>query len=222
MFEVKKDLLFQILDRFSENQFLISGTRIWTFRKFLGEAVLFSNFLKIKPRDKVPIFSDNPEFLLRSILALWLKRAVAVPLNPCLPVSKKKELLNKVGYIEGFSTELLNNFDEKFSKHEYKNQLTSQNVRRGKLNLVKTKLSINTKAWGTIIFTSGSSGPEKAVVHSISNHFFSALGANEFMPLCSGDRWLLSLPLYHVGGLAIFFRILLSGAAMLSHRNSQL
>ena len=61
MFEVKKDLLFQILDRFSENQFLISGTRIWTFRKFLGEAVLFSNFLKIKPRDKVPIFSDNPE-----------------------------------------------------------------------------------------------------------------------------------------------------------------
>jgi len=216
MFDVKKDLLFQILDRFSENQFLISETRVWTFRKFFGEAFLFSNFLNIKPGKKVPIFSDNPEIFLKSILALWLKRAVAVPLNPCLPFAKKKELLNKVGCIEGFSTGLLNDFDEKFSKHKYKNHLTSQNGKRGKLNLVKTKISINTKAWGTIIFTSGSSGPEKAVVHSISNHFFSALGANEFMPLCSGDRWLLSLPLYHVGGLAIFFRILLSGAAMVT------
>ena len=75
MFEVKKDLLFQILDRFSENQFLISGTRIWTFRKFLGEVFLFSNFLNIKPGKKVPIFSENPEIFLKSILALWLKKA---------------------------------------------------------------------------------------------------------------------------------------------------
>ena len=214
MFEVKKDLLFQILDRFSENQFLISETRIWTFRNFFGEAFLFSNFLKIRPGEKVPIFSDNPEIFLKSILALWLKRAVAVPLNSSLPLAKKKELLNKIGCIEGFSTNFLNDFDEQLSKHEFKNQLNSQNGKQGKLSLDKTKLSINTKAWGTIIFTSGSSGPEKAVVHSISNHFFSALGANKFMPLYSGDRWLLSLPMYHVGGLAIFFRILLSGAAM--------
>ena len=118
-------------------------------------------------------------------------------------------MAKKSGCIEGFSTDLVDDFDEKLSKHKYKNHITSQNGIRGNPNLLKTKLSINTKAWGTIIFTSGSSGPETAVVHSISNHFFSALGANEFMPLCSGDRWLLSLPLYHVGGLAIFFRILL-------------
>lgn len=34
------------------------------------------------------------------------------------------------------------------------------------------------------------------------------------MPLAPGDRWLLSLPLYHVGGLAILFRAALAGAAV--------
>ncbi len=60
----------------------------------------------------------------------------------------------------------------------------------------------------------GALGSAKAVVHSLANHFYSALGANQLMPLNPGDRWLISLPLYHVGGLAIFFRTLLSGATM--------
>jgi len=212
MFDVKKDLFFQILDRFSENKLLISETRIWTFRKFFEELFLLSNSLNIKPGNKVPIFSDNPEILLKSILALWLKRAVAVPLNPCLPLAKKKELIKKVGGIDEISSESFDELNNRLTK--IKLQTSNQNGKQFKLNLGKTKLSINTKAWGTIIFTSGSSGTEKAVVHSVSNHFFNALGANKSMPLYPGDRWLLSLPLYHVGGLAIFFRILLSGAAM--------
>ncbi|MEO1823423.1 MAG: AMP-binding protein, partial [Candidatus Lambdaproteobacteria bacterium] len=61
---------------------------------------------------------------------------------------------------------------------------------------------------------SGSTGSPKAVVHSLANHFYNALGANERMPLNPGDRWLLSLPMSHVSGLAILFRTLLSGAAM--------
>jgi O-succinylbenzoic acid--CoA ligase len=47
----------------------------------------------------------------------------------------------------------------------------------------------------------------------VSNHYYSALGSNLNIPLAAGKRWLLSLPLYHVGGLAIIFRTLFSGAA---------
>ncbi len=66
----------------------------------------------------------------------------------------------------------------------------------------------------TVIFTSGSTGTPKAALHTFENHWSSALGANRNIPLRPGDRWLLSLPPWHVGGLAIVFRCLLGGAAI--------
>ena len=67
----------------------------------------------------------------------------------------------------------------------------------------------------TIVFTSGSTGTPKAALHTFGNHHYSALGSGANTPLGPDDRWLHSLPLYHVGGLAIVFRCLLAGAAML-------
>lgn len=66
----------------------------------------------------------------------------------------------------------------------------------------------------TIVFTSGSAGAPKAALHSFENHWASAVGANRNLPLRPGDRWLLSLPLWHVGGIAVLFRCLCAGAAV--------
>lgn len=66
----------------------------------------------------------------------------------------------------------------------------------------------------TIVFTSGSTGAPKAALHTFGNHYYSALGSGANIPLAPGDRWLHSLPLYHVGGLSIMFRCLISSAAM--------
>ncbi|MEI6692493.1 MAG: o-succinylbenzoate--CoA ligase [Chlorobium sp.] len=66
----------------------------------------------------------------------------------------------------------------------------------------------------SIIHTSASSGAAKAVVHSCGNHWFSALGSNENIPFGNGDCWLLSLPLYHIGGYALLFRSLFSGGTL--------
>lgn len=66
----------------------------------------------------------------------------------------------------------------------------------------------------TVVFTTGSTGRPKAALHSLRNHVCSAAGSNENLPLRPGDRWLLALPLYHVGGLGIVMRCLLAGATI--------
>lgn len=68
--------------------------------------------------------------------------------------------------------------------------------------------------WATLLFTSGSSGTPKAAVHSLANHRASAQASNRNITLHPGDHWLLSLPLYHVGGLGVLFRCLEAGATV--------
>lgn len=67
----------------------------------------------------------------------------------------------------------------------------------------------------TAVFTSGSSGEAKAVVHSVANHLYNAAGSAANIPLGPADAWLVALPLSHVAGLSILFRTLGSGACAL-------
>ncbi|WP_422445903.1 o-succinylbenzoate--CoA ligase [Endozoicomonas sp. ALB091] len=75
-------------------------------------------------------------------------------------------------------------------------------------------IKIDAEAVNDLIATSGTTGIPKAVAHSYKNHYFSALGSMHTLPLTYGDTWLLSLPLFHVGGLAIVMRCLLAGITM--------
>lgn len=68
-----------------------------------------------------------------------------------------------------------------------------------------------------LVFTSGTSGRPKGAVLSYSNHFYSATASAFRLGMLPGDRWLCSLPLYHVGGLAIILRSALYGTAVVLH-----
>lgn len=72
----------------------------------------------------------------------------------------------------------------------------------------------------TVIYSSGSTGQPKAILHTLGNHYFNAIGSNQNIPLAPGDRWQFSLPLYHVSGMGIIFRTLLSGAAIVLNDKS--
>ncbi len=78
------------------------------------------------------------------------------------------------------------------------------------------------QAPATITFTSGSSGPPKAAVLSLANHLANAAASNARLRFHAGDAWLLSVPLYHVSGLAILFRALAARAAIVvaAHRSA--
>jgi O-succinylbenzoic acid--CoA ligase len=65
-----------------------------------------------------------------------------------------------------------------------------------------------------IVFTSGTTGQPKGVQLTFGNHFWSATASALRLGVLPEDSWLLNLPLYHVGGLAIVFRSCLYGTAV--------
>ncbi|MEZ8222783.1 o-succinylbenzoate--CoA ligase [Vibrio splendidus] len=74
--------------------------------------------------------------------------------------------------------------------------------------------SFNPQNLASIVFTSGSTGNPKAVAHTLEQHLCSAVGLLEAFRYQQGDTWLLSLPMYHVSGLAIVHRWLAAGGCI--------
>ncbi|MCM2329273.1 MAG: AMP-binding protein [Lysobacter sp.] len=65
-----------------------------------------------------------------------------------------------------------------------------------------------------ILFTSGTTGRPKGAILTRGNQAASALATGAVLPLGPGDRWLASLPFFHVGGLGIVHRCVLAGACV--------
>ena len=65
-----------------------------------------------------------------------------------------------------------------------------------------------------IVFTSGTTGRPKGVVLTRGNQLASVRAAAAVLPLAPGDRWLASLPFFHVGGMGIIHRCLAAGACV--------
>ncbi len=74
--------------------------------------------------------------------------------------------------------------------------------------------NFNRQNLASIVFTSGSTGNPKAVAHTLEQHLCSASGLLEVFRYQQGDTWLLSLPMYHVSGLAIVHRWLAAGGCI--------
>ncbi|MWV54613.1 o-succinylbenzoate--CoA ligase [Chlorobium phaeovibrioides] len=146
----------------------------------------------------VAILSPNTVELILCLYALLKAGMVAAPLNHRLPettLSRMKEALRP---------DITLNTEECASL-----------VSAARANPAKMMPSCNgTLSPATIIHTSASTGTAKAVVHTTGSHLANARGANGNIPFGPGCLWLLSLPLFHIGGCAILYRSLISGGAV--------
>ncbi len=158
---------------------------------------------------RVALHLTTDERYVVILLALFRLGAVASPVSTRLPPRGISSLVRMAG------CSILVSEDESLTDAVSPDELLSPGE-PGASSEVEEELS--GRLWmpldrdATVVFTSGSSGSPKAALHTLGNHYYSALGSGSNIELSGGDRWLLSLPLYHVGGLSILFRCLLAGA----------
>jgi O-succinylbenzoic acid--CoA ligase len=136
------------------------------------------------------------------LYAILRQGFVAVPINPKLSAVSINQLLDRIGCEHLLPGNQDNLLPQKHRTREWKGS--------GKKS--ETQLKLEHPA--TLLFSSGSAGEPKAVVHSLQNHLSSAEGVQAAIPLQSHHRLLLALPVHHVSGLAILFRSAAAGAAV--------
>lgn len=78
-------------------------------------------------------------------------------------------------------------------------------LKMGKFNLDKIQ---------SLVYTSGTTGKPKAAIIQYSNILASTKGSATRLGVSENDVWMLTIPMYHVGGLSILFRSCLNGTTV--------
>ena len=207
------DLVSDAAQRFGDAPALITPDRHRSFAACDIESARMAATLAslgIVQGDIVAVVAPNSPELLLLLMALLRIGAVAAPVNHRFPA----------GHIEG----VLQRLDPKLILIDLS---TCPNLsvepaasfeafvnRAAEFGPGPFTAAMEMDRPASIIHTSSSSGSPKAALHSLSSHWHNASGSAENLPFAPGDCWLLSLPLYHIGGYSMLFKCLIGGGAI--------
>jgi len=194
-----------------DSYFIISENKNITYKELYSLIKKTSSYFRgigIKENDIVSLLFENSSEFIITVLSLWQIGAVPVPLNIRL---LEHDLTEQINFLNPSLTIKSQNLKDislhgKVVGFDYKN--TSENLEVIPSNFSKEKTAL-------ILFTSGSSGKPKAVMLSFNNLVQSAVIGNKILNHNQNERWLASLPFYHIGGFSIFFRAIMFGASVI-------
>jgi O-succinylbenzoic acid--CoA ligase len=179
---------------------LISQERSWTYREcdaIVHNLRIFLENLGVRENQRVAFIAKPSVKTICLFFALFRLRAIACPLSFRIPNAQPFiEQLGAHHFLEPESLPLEPRFEPGSS-------------------------SIDLDQLATFLFTSGSSSTPKIACHSFGNHYYNAMGAIPPLQLEPTSRWHLSLPLFHVSGIAVLFRCFLRGAAVILDTDDQ-
>ena len=205
---------------------LVAGSVSYSYHEYHGAITKQQQTFRetgVREGDRVVIKMPPSADYCVTLWALFRARAAACPINPSLPQKSVEAILGilKPAWIiqDGMMSRAgdtsrpcpeSNATHEKRPVHAETDRAfhSSEGIQRNRF------AGGGNPACATIVLTSGSSGAPRAAAHTLDNHLAAARAANRNMPLAPGDRWLLSLPLFHVAGLAALFRCAVAGAAL--------
>ncbi len=168
--------------------------------------------LGLRKGHRAAIAEPNSLETMVVLFSLWRMGVITVLLNHRLPEAALLRSLQKVGSQVLFTSQKIYMTSTKIPVRKFRpEEVINFDVRQ---TTDTSGIFIEYQQPLTILFTSGSSSDPKAALHSFGNHYFNALGANENILLGKGDRWLWNLPLFHVSGMGILWRVILAGASL--------
>jgi len=196
-----------------ENIVFIQNDQQLNEKVFNSYISLIQNFLithKAKLNDKIAVISENNLNTALLFHAITNAGYVFVPINPNYPVDLIKKLIDdtkiNITLISGESSHINSLIEHSPSIIiEQMFEFINNNLNSKKNNQYLTIW--RQVYYSTIIFTSGSSSKSpKGVVHSLNHHIKSANKSNANLFLNNKHRWLMTLPIHHISGIAILMR----------------
>lgn len=207
------------------------GGRRLSYRELNARSNRVANALiadGVKPGERVALLMMNGAEFIEAFFAVAKIGAVNVPLNWRLVADELEFILKDAG-----ATVLV--FDDSFAA------LAAELQRRGsktdlrvwvQLGAAASPFARSYEAWRDaaadaepepagfddelvfIMYTSGTTGLPKGVMHSHATVLWIILTQSATVDLHGGDRFLLSLPMFHVGALAPAMSCIYNGAAL--------
>jgi O-succinylbenzoic acid--CoA ligase len=182
------------------------------FSSMVKEALFVLQEKGIRAKEYIPIIALNDINTIKTVFALWFNGSIPVMINSNLKEEEEQSILSQFKF-------------ESILTHSHLHELNiidkSQKIFIDKLdsNYNVTSLfscsDFNLENDAIVIFTSGSSSKPKGVVHKFKSLLNSYLLGKNYFHYSQTDKWLLTLPIFHIGGFQILIRSLLSGSSVI-------
>jgi O-succinylbenzoic acid--CoA ligase len=180
------------------------------FQKKVLNAAGYLSAMGLGDKDNIAIIGNSDVDFIINLLALWQIKAVPVLISPRLTNNEIEEQIItsdcKVILQNKKMKSIDSSLDIRILSYPFNKELSPDNIEPGE--------ELNPEDTAVIIFTSGASGNSKGVELSFNNLLQSARISDRLIHHNKEDRWLASLPIYHIGGFSIISRSLLFGTSI--------
>lgn len=210
---------------------ITDGQEFYTYQNLYCEASLLAKRLKAYEQSRVGLYIDNSIQSVILIHACWLAnieiamintrltpnemtnqmRSINVQLIFCtLPLELRGFQIVSLDDIEFPGTDItMNGLLDNTMDIQY--DTSNETVVRKESPSNKLNTSFNLDDIASIMFTSGTTGPQKAVPQTFRNHYASAIGCKDSLGFNHDTNWLSVLPIYHISGLSVLLRAVIEG-----------
>lgn len=192
----------------------------------------------IKKDNYIPLLIEDNFLFIKTVIALWFLGSIPVPLNTKLLNEEIHSIIDDYNF-KFLVTDSRKNFGVSFESLSLSGKKIGVGIshkdtkspRFTKIDLSEINFHIVTGAdylpplinnEAVVIFTSGSTGRPKGVVHTFSTLINSIENSYEILKHQENDRWLASLPFYHIGGFQIICRSLYYGCSLILPESLQI